>query len=233
VKETEVATQIMMKLAATSLIATAQMAWGQSNMPAQGLVQANIPSSVASDRDRNTLQETPIRSGVVPDKVNGNGSGRRGNGRLRPAVLVDANGELVGRFVENAALLEYQGEAMAIPLAWDARDPNTQSGYFTWGSVAIVFLTADCSGKAYGYPNYMTYGTRYVAQGVYDPNAKSWSAYVFDHDNMEVVTIGSRLQYDQWAKTMNCYTSSGTMLYMPAVDTIALDPIAKMPMRVE
>ncbi|MBK4738364.1 hypothetical protein [Noviherbaspirillum pedocola] len=227
------ATQIMKGMAATMLLATAQMAWSQSGMPAQGLVQANTSSSAASDRDRSAAQDTPVRSGVVPDKVYGNGSARRGNARLRPAVLVDANGELVGRFVENAALLEYQGDAMAVPLSWDARDPNTQSGYFTWGSVAIVFLTADCSGKAYGYPNYLTYGTRYVAQGVYDPNAKSWSAYVFDHNNMEVVTIGSRLQYDQWAKTMTCYTSSGTMLYMPAVDTIALDPIAKMPMKVE
>jgi hypothetical protein len=178
-------------------------------------------------------QQAPVASNVVPERANGPGLGRRGNGRLQPPVLVDANGELVGRYIGGTALLAYAGEAMAIPLAWDTIDAQTQSGYFTWNGFAIVFTTPDCSGKAYGYPNYMTFGTRYVGQGVYDGNAKSWFAYVFDHNNMQVVTIGSMLQYDQWAKTMNCYASSGTMLYMPAIDTIALDAIARMPLKVE
>jgi hypothetical protein len=225
-KEMEMSSGLMKEIAATALLASASLAWSQSATLA-GAAPTGLPDQAAS-----AAQQAPVATNVVPEKVNGPGLGRHGNGRLLPAVLVDANGELVGRFVENAALLEYQGEALAIPLAWDAIDAHTASGYFTWGGYGPVFTTPDCTGKPYGYPNYMIYGTRYVAQSVYDPNTKSWSAYVFDHDNMQLVTIGSRLQYDQWAKTTNCYASSGQMLYMPAIDTISLDAFWKPPLKV-
>lgn len=182
---------------------------------------------------------TLIRMDIKLEKPKNKGHGKPDKSIVSAVVVTDLAGKIIGRYWERNALLNYEDGLLPLPLAYETRiDPATKriqtTGYFTWGGGSLYFTTPNCTGTPHGILSYYV-GTKYISVSAKESATNGWTAYVFNREQGQLMTMYSSATYDSSTNMLNCWLlgEGFTEFFAPAIDSFPLEEIGSPPLKIQ